>query len=144
MDKWKELASAPFPYDTTRYHVLRVENQGPRIRAFVDGKQVLEASDSEILKGKAGIAANPGGGLNGGWGWAIPLAPLTLIATVGGIVDRAVVREGQIVARPMLPLPLSFDHAVIDGAPAARFTETLRTVVETAAAFEPPAASPDG
>ena len=61
-----------------------------------------------------------------GWGWAIPLAPLTVIVTVGGVVDRPVVRDGQIVARPMLPLTLSFDHAVIDGAPAARFTETLR------------------
>ncbi len=71
-----------------------------------------------------------------GWGWAIPLAPLTLVATVGTIVERPVVREHQVVARPMLPLTLSFDHAVIDGAPAARFTETLRTVIEGAAAFD--------
>ena len=71
-----------------------------------------------------------------GWGWAIPLAPLTLIATVGGVVDRAVVRDGQVVARPMLPLTLSFDHALIDGAPAARFTETLRALVESSAAFD--------
>ena len=71
-----------------------------------------------------------------GWGWAIPLAPLTIIATVGAIVERPVVHDGQIVARPMLPLTLSFDHAVIDGAPAARFTETLRSLIETAAAFE--------
>jgi pyruvate/2-oxoglutarate dehydrogenase complex dihydrolipoamide acyltransferase (E2) component len=71
-----------------------------------------------------------------GWGWAIPLAPLTIIATVGGIVERPVVHDGQIVARPMLPLTLSFDHAVIDGAPAARFAETLRSLIETAAAFE--------
>ena len=55
-----------------------------------------------------------------GGGWAIPITPLTLVATVG-IVDRPVVRDGRIVARPMLPLTLSFDHAVIDGAPAARF-----------------------
>jgi pyruvate/2-oxoglutarate dehydrogenase complex dihydrolipoamide acyltransferase (E2) component len=34
-----------------------------------------------------------------------------------------------------MPLTLSFDHAVVDGAPATRFTETLRTLVETAAAF---------
>lgn len=82
------------------------------------------------------------GMFSSGWGWAIPLAPLTVIATVGGIVDRPVVHEGRIVARPMLPLTLSFDHAVVDGAPAARFTETLRTLVETAAALgnasEPP------
>jgi pyruvate/2-oxoglutarate dehydrogenase complex dihydrolipoamide acyltransferase (E2) component len=35
----------------------------------------------------------------------------------------------------MLPLTLSFDHAVVDGAPAARFVETLRALIETAAAF---------
>jgi pyruvate dehydrogenase E2 component (dihydrolipoamide acetyltransferase) len=36
----------------------------------------------------------------------------------------------------MLPITLTFDHAVIDGAPAARFTETFRMLVETAAAFD--------
>jgi pyruvate/2-oxoglutarate dehydrogenase complex dihydrolipoamide acyltransferase (E2) component len=71
-----------------------------------------------------------------GWGWAIPVAPLTVILTVGGVVDRPVVRGGQILVRPMLPLTLSFDHAVIDGAPAARFTETLRELVESAAVLE--------
>jgi pyruvate/2-oxoglutarate dehydrogenase complex dihydrolipoamide acyltransferase (E2) component len=71
-----------------------------------------------------------------GGGWAIPIAPLTLVATVSGVVDRPVVRDGHIVARPMLPLTLSFDHGVIDGAPAARFVQTLRDLTETAAAFE--------
>jgi pyruvate/2-oxoglutarate dehydrogenase complex dihydrolipoamide acyltransferase (E2) component len=72
-----------------------------------------------------------------GWGWAIPVAPLTLIVTVGSVVERPTVHDGQIVARPMLPLTLSFDHAVIDGAPAARFTETLRHLTETATALAP-------
>ncbi|XKF79183.1 2-oxo acid dehydrogenase subunit E2 [Humibacillus xanthopallidus] len=71
-----------------------------------------------------------------GWGWAIPVAPLTLIVTVGSVVDRPAVHDGQIVSRPMLPLTLSFDHAVIDGAPAARFTETLRTLTETATVLD--------
>jgi pyruvate/2-oxoglutarate dehydrogenase complex dihydrolipoamide acyltransferase (E2) component len=71
-----------------------------------------------------------------GWGWAIPLAPLTVILTVGGVVDRPVVRDGQVVVRRMLPLTLTFDHAVIDGAPAARFTETLRELVESAAVLD--------
>ena len=35
-----------------------------------------------------------------GWGWAIPLAPLTVILTVGRVADRPVVRDGQIVVRP--------------------------------------------
>ncbi|WP_195760579.1 2-oxo acid dehydrogenase subunit E2 [Agromyces kandeliae] len=66
------------------------------------------------------------------WGWAVPLAPLTVIATVGGVADRAVVRDGRVVARRMLPITLSFDHALIDGAPASRFTETLRRMIESA------------
>jgi pyruvate dehydrogenase E2 component (dihydrolipoamide acetyltransferase) len=69
------------------------------------------------------------------WGWAIPLAPLTVIATIGSIVERPTVHDGQIAVRPMLPLTLTFDHAVIDGAPAARFVETLRELTETAAAL---------
>ena len=37
-----------------------MENEGPRIRAYIDGKLVLEASDPEIVKGKAGvISATP-------------------------------------------------------------------------------------
>jgi hypothetical protein len=39
--QWKELGSAPFPHDTRRYYQLRVENEGPRIRAYVDGKLLL-------------------------------------------------------------------------------------------------------
>jgi pyruvate/2-oxoglutarate dehydrogenase complex dihydrolipoamide acyltransferase (E2) component len=73
------------------------------------------------------------------WGWAVPLAPLTVIATVGGVVDRPAVVDGAVGVRPMLPLTLSFDHALIDGAPAARFTETLRELFETAAVLPPPA-----
>ena len=55
---WRDLGEVAFPYETTKYYTLRVENDGPKIRAFIDGKQVLEASDGEILKGKAGITAN--------------------------------------------------------------------------------------
>jgi pyruvate/2-oxoglutarate dehydrogenase complex dihydrolipoamide acyltransferase (E2) component len=71
-----------------------------------------------------------------GGGWAIPVSPLTLIATVSGVVERPVVRDGRVVIRPMLPLTLTFDHAVVDGGPAARFVATLRELTETAAAFE--------
>jgi hypothetical protein len=56
--EWRELASAAFNYDTDRFYHLKVENNGPRITAFVDGRLVLEAKDPEILKGKAGITAN--------------------------------------------------------------------------------------
>lgn len=56
--EWRDLGTVPFAYDTRRYYSLKVENDGPRIRAFIDGKLVLEASDTEILTGKAGVTAN--------------------------------------------------------------------------------------
>ena len=56
--EWRQLAEAPFEYDVKRYYTLRVENNGPRIRALIDGEPVLTASDDEILNGKAGVAAN--------------------------------------------------------------------------------------
>lgn len=57
---WRELGSAPFVYDTTRYYALRVENAGSRIRAFVDGKLLIEADDAEITAGRIGLTAtNP-------------------------------------------------------------------------------------
>jgi pyruvate/2-oxoglutarate dehydrogenase complex dihydrolipoamide acyltransferase (E2) component len=72
-----------------------------------------------------------------GGGWAIPLPPLTVIVTVGGLVERAVVRDGAVVVRPMLPLTVSFDHGVVDGAPAARFVQTLRELTEGATVLGP-------
>jgi rhamnogalacturonan endolyase len=56
--EWRQLAVAPFSYDARRYLRLKVENAGPTIRASIDGKQILEASDSELLKGSAGLMAN--------------------------------------------------------------------------------------
>ena len=76
------------------------------------------------------------------WGWAIPVAPLTVIVTVGSVVERPTVEDGLVVARPRLPLTVSFDHAVVDGAPAARFVDTLRDLVETAAALDDLPADP--
>jgi len=56
--EWKDLGQVDFTYDTKRYYTLRVENDGPRMRAFIDGKLLIEASDSEILKGKIGVTSN--------------------------------------------------------------------------------------
>lgn len=55
---WRELGSAPFTYDTGRYYTLKVENDGPKIRAFIDGKLILEAADNDALAGRIGFAAN--------------------------------------------------------------------------------------
>jgi len=43
---------------------------------------------------------------------------------------NAVVVDGEIVAREMWTLSLVFDHRLVDGAPAARFLQHIKTVIE--------------
>jgi pyruvate/2-oxoglutarate dehydrogenase complex dihydrolipoamide acyltransferase (E2) component len=67
-----------------------------------------------------------------GAGWGIPSATIqSLFLTLGGITEKPGVVDGQIVIREYLSLTISFDHEVIDGAPAARFTERLKELIES-------------
>jgi pyruvate dehydrogenase E2 component (dihydrolipoamide acetyltransferase) len=65
------------------------------------------------------------GGIGGGAFTPIINAPEVAILGMGRSVARPVVREGKIVERTILPLGLSYDHRVIDGANAARFMVDL-------------------
>jgi pyruvate dehydrogenase E2 component (dihydrolipoamide acetyltransferase) len=56
--------------------------------------------------------------------------PQAAILGVGRIVEKPVAREAAVVIRPMLTLSLSFDHRVVDGAPAARFLQRIKQLVE--------------
>jgi len=49
--------------------------------------------------------------------------PQAAILGVGRIVEEAVVRNGQLVAGKTMTLSLTFDHRVVDGAPAARWLQ---------------------
>lgn len=55
--------------------------------------------------------------------------PEVAILGCGRIEEKPVVREGQIVARAMLPLALSFDHRLIDGATAGSFLNRLKMLL---------------
>ncbi len=57
-------------------------------------------------------------------------APDAAILGVHTIVDRPIVRDGQIVIGKMMYLSLSFDHRLIDGAEAARFVAHLTRLLE--------------
>ena len=61
---------------------------------------------------------------------AIINPPQVAILAVGAAEKRAVVRNGQIVARTILTVTLSADHRVVDGATAAEFLHTLKTLLE--------------
>jgi len=56
--------------------------------------------------------------------------PETAILGVGRIAQRPAVVDGQIVARDLMYLSLSFDHRVVDGAPAAQFLQRVKECLE--------------
>jgi len=56
--------------------------------------------------------------------------PEAAILGAGRIQPQPVVREGEIVIRQMWVLSLVFDHRLVDGAPAARFLQRIKQLVE--------------
>jgi pyruvate/2-oxoglutarate dehydrogenase complex dihydrolipoamide acyltransferase (E2) component len=82
------------------------------------------------VAGTVGITAV--GMFGNGAGWGIPAAtPTPLMLTVGGIGAKLVSIDGQIAPREYLSLTISVDHDIVDGAPAARFAERLKELIES-------------
>lgn len=55
----------------------------------------------------------------------------TGILGVGRIAEKPATRNGQVVARHLMNLCLTFDHRVVDGAPAARFLQKVKQLLES-------------
>ena len=60
-------------------------------------------------------------------------APQSGILGMHRIEERAVVRAGKIVARPMMYLALSYDHRVVDGKEAVTFLVNVKDSLENPA-----------
>ena len=59
--------------------------------------------------------------------------PEVAIVGVNRIIERPMLRGGQVVARQLMNLSSSFDHRVVDGMDAARFIQAVRALLETPA-----------
>jgi pyruvate dehydrogenase E2 component (dihydrolipoamide acetyltransferase) len=132
-----------------RYYHLGVAVATPRglivpVLRGLDGKPVLEigrelgALAQRVREGKATLEDLRGGtftitniGALGGTA-AIPIINYPEVAILGVARARqeAVVRQGQIVPRLMLPITLTFDHRVADGADGARFATEIVSLLE--------------
>ncbi|MFT3917105.1 MAG: 2-oxo acid dehydrogenase subunit E2 [Anaeromyxobacteraceae bacterium] len=121
-----------------------------RLSRFVPGvarRAFLRAlrRSPRLMKRSAGTALVTSVGMFGtGGGWAIGIVPLhTLALTVGAVAWRPWVVDGRVEPREILPLTLSIDHDVVDGAPAARFAARLREIVEEALVLQEPPLPPE-
>ncbi len=56
--------------------------------------------------------------------------PEAAILAVGRVVERPVAIQGKLEVRPMMMLSLSYDHRIVDGAPAAEFLRKIKNEIE--------------
>lgn len=66
-----------------------------------------------------------------GGGWGITMPNFTLTVALGGIVEKPGVVAGKIEIREYLDVTVSVDHDIVDGAPAARFANHFRELIES-------------
>merc|ERR1712088_548697 len=56
--------------------------------------------------------------------------PQSAILGMHGVFERPVVRNGQVVIRPMMYIALTYDHRLVDGREAVTFLRTIKNAVE--------------
>ena len=101
--------------------------------------RTLDMSD---LKGGTFSITNVGM-IGGEWATPIINYPEVAILATMKIADRVRAVGGAVVVRKTLPLCLSFDHRVIDGAEAGRFMNDLKKILEGEALLESAARATD-
>jgi pyruvate/2-oxoglutarate dehydrogenase complex dihydrolipoamide acyltransferase (E2) component len=89
--------------------------------------------DPTVFTDMGGTVAITSIGMFGGGhsGWGITPSPQSLGLVVGGIAWKPGIVEGCIEPREILNLTVMFDHDVVDGAPATRFTRRLVELIES-------------
>jgi pyruvate/2-oxoglutarate dehydrogenase complex dihydrolipoamide acyltransferase (E2) component len=117
-------------YHDRTVNLIRVYSRLPGpLRRLVYRIAALNPQWQKRIGGTVSLTAVGMFGRGGGWGIPIPLYTLNL--TLGGISEKPAVVDGQILPREMLDVTLSFDHDIVDGAPAARFADRLKQLVES-------------
>lgn len=99
-----------------------------RLEHLVEGAKQRKLALPE-LSGST-FTLNNVGGFGGSSGTPIINYPEAAILAVGRIQEKLVLVDGQVQARPTMPLALSFDHRLIDGAQAGRFLGRLKELIE--------------
>jgi pyruvate/2-oxoglutarate dehydrogenase complex dihydrolipoamide acyltransferase (E2) component len=84
-----------------------------------------------VRKYSSSVLVSAVGMFTSGAGWGILMPNFSLNILLGGIAEKPGVVEDRIEIREILHMTLSFDHDIVDGAPAARFTNELKELIES-------------
>ena len=107
---------------------LSLKDLSMRSRDLIDRARQRKLSASELQGGTFTVTSLGAFGIDA----FTPIInyPECAILGIGRIRRCPVVREDQIVIRDQMTLSLTFDHRITDGAPAARFLQTLSATIE--------------
>ena len=94
------------------------------LKAVSDQCRNLKIDKKEFFGGSMTITSL--GGIGGSFFTPIINYPEVAILGIGKTQKKQILINGKFVARTMLPLSLSYDHRIIDGAEAARFNNDLK------------------
>lgn len=67
-------------------------------------------------------------GIDLAWAPLCPYSRVPFLVTIGNILEKAWVVDGEIKIRPILGLGITFDHRIIDGVHAAQMSKTVKEV----------------
>ena len=123
--------------DTEEGLVVPVVRDADRM-SFVEIERTIGDLAKRAREGKLSITDLQGGTFtvtNGGvFGslFSTPILNMPQAAILGmhRIEERPVVRDGQVVVRPMMYLALTYDHRVVDGREAVQFLVRIKELVE--------------
>jgi len=65
-------------------------------------------------------------GLDEAWAPLVPYSGVPIVVALGALRDTPLVRDGEVVVVPVLPLYATLDHRVLDGAHAAKLARSIR------------------
>ena len=142
MTKEIRAGQAPDPDAERRYRATVAFLSIPRpLRSLAWRAAMSNPTWFKRLGGTVGLSSVGMFGAGGGWG--IPIAPPTLMITIGGIATKPRYVNGSVEPRELLDITISVDHTVVDGATAARFIRRLRELLEHPVMLPRSAARPD-
>ncbi len=98
-------------------------------------KQFIRLASKNIsMQKRYGVVGVTAVGMFGaGAMWLVPLTSATVTVAIGSISKQPVFIDGKLEEREFLHLTASFDHDIVDGAPAARFTRRFAELLSDGA-----------
>ena len=115
----------PVLRNADRLTLLEIANS---LEQLIEGANKRTLSLSEVSGST--FTLNNVGSFGGSTGTPIINYPEVAILVVGRLQDKAIVQQGTVIVRPMMPLTLTFDHRLIDGAMAGAFLARFKELVE--------------